>query len=289
VVLDTEVPTPKLGKLEYRGVLLDVTFRPLSEFSPPEAVLCSYHLAGSFRTNTLIDDPTGHLAALRDRVSREFGEHRWVLRRYIHATSRIPIGFSEFEPFGPFPEQVLCWLFPTGVTAHVLLTAAQRSPTIRRRYVAVRELLVECDAEQLYEDLLDLLGCRTMSRERVQHHLTELAVTFDATVPIAKTPYSFSSDLTAVARPIAIDGSQAMIDAGDHREAVFWIAVTFARCHTVLDVDAPDLYRERLPAFEALLGDLGILTASAIVARLQAVIGYLPRIRQFAEAMINAR
>ena len=35
--------------------------------------------------------------------------------------------------------------------------------------------------------------------------------------------------ITPAARPIAIDGSRELIEAGAHREAVFWIVATFAR------------------------------------------------------------
>lgn len=80
----------------------------------------------------------------------------------------------------------------------------------------------------------------TPAAQRGQHHLRELATTFDATVQVAKTPFFFSSDITPTARPIAIDGSQRLIDSGDHHEAVFWIIATFARCHTILAADAPN-------------------------------------------------
>jgi hypothetical protein len=279
------VPVPKLGKLRHDSALLDVAYVPLSDLQPPEAVLCRYHLAHSFGTDTIIDDPTGNLAALRDRVSRDFAKREWVRKRCADAYAKILRGFGSFEPFGPFPEQVTGWLFSTGVTTHVLLAAALQNPTVRRRYLAVRDVV----DKRLYEELLELLGCRKLTRRRVQRHLDQLAVTFDATVPVARTPYPFSADLTPLARPIAIDGSQALIDAGDHREAVFWIAVTFARCHTVLEVDAPDVHQTRVPALNALLDDLGVPTMSAILDRTQATIAFLPRVWRAAEAVIDAR
>jgi hypothetical protein len=53
-----------------------------------------------------------------------------------------------------------------------------------------------------------------ISPERVDHHLSELAKTFDAAAAVAKTPFFFSTDITPAARPIAIDGSRELIHAG---------------------------------------------------------------------------
>jgi hypothetical protein len=53
---------------------------------------------------------------------------------------------------------VTAWLFPTGVTTHVLLTADLRNLTVRLRYPAVRELLVAYGQPEFYEELLALLG-----------------------------------------------------------------------------------------------------------------------------------
>ncbi|MFK4066636.1 hypothetical protein [Streptomyces sp. NPDC029674] len=44
------------------------------------------------------------------------------------------------------------WLFPTGVTCHVLLAAALRNPTVRLRYPAACEALAT-DAPHLQESL----------------------------------------------------------------------------------------------------------------------------------------
>ena len=51
---------------------------------------------------------------------------------------------------------------------------------------------------------------------------------------MATTRFLFSGDITPQARGVAIGGSQALIDRGDHRDAMFWIVATFARCHAIL-------------------------------------------------------
>jgi len=126
------------------------------------------------------------------------------------------------------------------------------------------------------------------ARAERHEHLDELARTFDAADAVAKTLYRFRSDISAAARPIAIDGSRELIQAGNHREAVFWIVATFARCHTILALDAPELQRAHAPAFDAVVADLGI-HSSDLRSRGEAVINFFPRLWETAEDIMSVR
>ncbi|MFD6277959.1 hypothetical protein ACFWFI_20675 [Streptomyces sp. NPDC060209] len=286
VVTAEDEPPIGPGKFRHRGVLLEVSRLPLAAIGSADQVLGSYHLAGSFRTDTVVDDPTGHLRTLLAQVSPRFAARPWVRRRCLDARRRVENRLAAIDGSAPFHEQVTSWLFPTGVTTHVLLAAALRNPTVRLRYPAAREVLTDHGHPGLYPELLGLLGCRNLPAGRVQHHLDELTRTFDATAPVARTPYFFSGDLTPAARPVAIGGSQDLIDRGDHREAVFWIIATFARCHTVLAADAPALHRSRTPAFEAAVADLGIGSSGDLLRRADEVLRFLPRVWRTAEAIM---
>ncbi|WP_326656942.1 hypothetical protein [Streptomyces sp. NBC_00385] len=289
VVTEEDEPPAKPGKLRYEGALLEISYVPWAELGDPAAVLASYHLAGSFRTDTVIDDPTGGLRALYAAVAPRFAERSEVRRRCRDARGRVVGRLGALDVSAPFHEQVPAWMFPTGVTTHVLLVAALRNPTVRLRYRAARDVLAAYGQPELYGELLALLGCADVSERVVRHHVGELTRTFDATVPLARTPFFFSSDLTEQARPIAVDGSLELIDRGEHREAVFWIVATLARCHAVLAVDAPALHRARLPAFEAAVAELNGITCTAdLLDRRSAVLGFLPRLDTATEAVLAA-
>ncbi|WP_328897081.1 hypothetical protein [Streptomyces sp. NBC_00236] len=289
VVTEEDDPPAKPGKLRHEGVLLEITYVPWAELRDPETVLSSYHLAGSFRRDTVIDDPTGGLRVLYADVAPRFAERDWVRRRCLDARQRVEGRLAAFDASVPFHEQVPAWMFPTGVTTHVLLVAALRNPTVRLRYRAVRDVLTSYGQPELYRELLELLGCADVSADLVRHHLAELTRTFDATVPVARTPFFFSSDLTRQARPIAVDGSLELIDLGEHREAVFWIVATLARCHAVLAVDDPALHAERLPAFRAAVADLTGITGTAdLLERRDEVLRFLPRLDTAAESVLAA-
>ncbi len=207
--------------------------------------------------------------------------------RCEHASHNVLHGLRQLSAADPFHDQVLSWLFPTGVTTHVLLTAGLRNPTVRQRYAAARELLREHGQSDLYEELLALLGCAHMRPTRVEHHPAVLAEVFDAAKAVGKTRLPFSSDVSDIARPIAIDGSRDLIRRGLHREAVFWIVATYSRCQKVLHHDAPLDMKERFdPGYRELLGDLGILSLSDLEQRREQVEACLPRVWEAAEAIM---
>lgn len=282
-------PPLKLGKFVYHGTLIEATYLSWNQLASVEEVLTSYHLAGSFRMDTIIADPTKHLSSLLSQVSRHFSELKWVRRRCENARQRIENGLRAIDTSAPLHDQVTAWLFPTGVTTHVLLVAALRNPTVRLRYLTARDVLVEYGHTNLYQNLLELLGCTNLTPKLVEHHLVELARTFDAAAAIAKTPFFFSTDITAAARPIAIDGSRELIRAGYHREAAFWIIATFARCHKILAVDAPpDQQTALAPSFKEAVADLGITSSDDFVSRARDVIQFLPKLWETTEAILHA-
>lgn len=287
VTAQDEAP-PKLGKFNYRDTLIEVTYLSWSQLASVEEVLTSYPLAGSFRVDTIMADPTGHLRRLQAEVSRRFAEPEWVRRRCENARQKMENGLRTIDPSAPLHDRVTAWLFPTGVTTHVLLVAALRNPTVRLRYLAARKVLMEYGHGHLYADLIRLLGCTHLTPQRVQDHLDGLAHTFDAASAVAKTPFLFSSDIAAAARPIAIDGSRELIEAGYHHEAVFWMVATYARCHKILAADAPDLQRTHSPAFHAVLTDIGIHSASDLLSRAEEVNRFLPKLWETTEAILSA-
>lgn len=280
---------PKLGKFRYQGALIEVTYLPWDRLASAEPVLPDSHLAGCLRSggDPIIAGPTGHLRSLHQRVARGFAEPAWVRRRCQHAQSRITGGLAAIDPSAPFYDQVTTWLFATEVTNHVMLVAARRNPTMRLRYLAARQALTDYGQAHRYPRLLQLLGCARLERRPIQQHLHHLARTFDMAAAAARTPFFFSSDITTLARRVAIDASQRLLDGGDHREAVYWIVATFARCHKILAADAPNLERELAPAFQAMLADLGITSTDDLLRRAEDVTRFLPTLRETAETILS--
>jgi len=289
VVLDDATSPPEEhGKFIHRGAIVDVAYLPSDRLRSSEVILGDYHLAGSLREPTIILDPSGDLSRLQAAVSKGFARREWVLKRCEHARNHSVRYVAMLRESDPLHDQVPAWLFAAGITTHVLLTAGLRNPTVRRRYVDVRELLTEYGNRDLCETLLKPLGCAQMSQARVEHHLGALSDAFDAAKNVVKTPFVFASDISDVARPIAIDGGRDLIERGLHREAVFWIAVTYSRCQKVFHHDAPEL-RDRFDSgYRELLADLGVSSFADLRRRTRQVEELLPQVWEAAQAIIEA-
>jgi hypothetical protein len=268
VVVDVPDPPDKIGKFAHDGVLLDVSYVSADRLRSPDQVLGDYLLAGDMRWSELIADPTGQLAATRAVVAERFARRAWVRRRCAHARDGVLHRLRGLRDSDPLSDQVISWVFPTGAVTYVLLVAGLRNPTVRRRYVVVRELLAEHGRVDLYETLLELLGCQRMTPRRVEHHLAALAHAFDAASAVA-------------------DGSRELILHGDHREAVFWMVATYAKCQKILAHGAAPTTRDACEVgLRELIGDLGIASVADLEERRRRVEDVLPRVCDVAEAII---
>lgn len=288
VLLATSDPPVKPGKFRHRGVLVEISYVSLDEMRTPEQVLGHYHLAGSIRRGRIIADPQGHLTRLQDAVSRDFARRTWIERRCEHARDTVLARIDTVSETRPFEEQVMSWLFAAGGVPHILLVAGLRNPTVRKRYIAVRELLVASGHESIYGDMLALLDPLEMTADRAAYHLTVLEEAFDAAARGIATPFPFASDLSPDARSLSIEGSRELIEAGDHREAIFWIVATFARCQMVLHADSPIESAHRWDsAFRELVADLGIRSFDDLQRRCEDIRAALPGVWAVAEEIMD--
>lgn len=289
VVRDGPLPVAKPGKFVASGVMLDVTDISWDELGTADDVLGRYHLAGSFRYPSVLADPTGRLRPLNLAVAREFAHRSWVRRRCADAVLRIERNLASAARAEAWHDRVTAWLFGTGVMTHVLLVAGLRNPTVRTRYVAVRDLLRRFGRQDDYGTLLVLNGSANLTRAQVEGHLAALARLFDVAAAAIRTPVFFATDIGAQARVIAIDGSLELIERGDHREAVFWIVATYARCLSILSRDAsPELYGRYRPGFDALLADLGVTRDEDLEGRAVEVRAAMPWLLGVAEGVMDA-
>ena len=288
LVLDGPPPAQKLGKFVYDSVLLEVSPLTRAQLGTAEDILGQYHLAGSFRGPSIIADPAGFLTPLHEVVAREYARRPWVEARCAHARDKALHG-TMLDAAAPFHNQVNAWLFPTGIETHVLLVAGLRNPTVRRRYAAARELLHEYGRAPFYATLIDQLDPAGMTPERATEHLAALGAAFDAAAAVIRSPFFFAADISAPARPVAIGGSAELIATGLHREALFWIVATFCRCMAVFAQDGtPDLRARHEPGFRRLLADLGIVTATDLRRRKEAIPAFMPEVWRVAEAIMAA-
>ncbi|SDT39215.1 hypothetical protein SAMN04488543_4120 [Friedmanniella luteola] len=285
VVLDGEAPG-KPGKLDHHGVLLEVTYLPWADLADPAVVARTFYLAPSFARDTVVADPSGRLAALRGAVAPVFARPDVVRDRWGSVLARMTAAPA---PADSWAVAVTRWLFPMSLGTAVVLVAARANPTVRLRYLRAREALTACGLADRYRPLLDELGCADVAPALVVAHLDAMAAAFDDAAAGPPAPFFFAADLTPAARPVPVDGARDLVAAGDHREAVFWLVATFARCVQALDAaDAPAAARHR-DAFAAAVDDLlGLRGADDLARRRAAVLAGLPALVATAEEVLAA-
>jgi hypothetical protein len=78
-----------------------------------------------------------------------------------------------------------------------LAGSLRTNPTIRLRHLAVGTQLGDYGHARFHEELLALLGCGHLTRERVERHHEAMTAVFVAAAAVARTAFPFASDLTA--------------------------------------------------------------------------------------------
>jgi hypothetical protein len=280
---------PKPGKVRHRGALLDVTYLAEAQLADPDRVAATHYLAPSFAgpADRVLLDPAGLLGRLRAAIAPTFAEPAAVARRVADVRTAVRTRLAAVDHTAPWHEQVAAWLFPSSLVTVAVLVAAGRRPTVRLRYRAARAVLHAAGRPEVYERFLQLLGCADRDRALVAHHLDRLAGVFDEAAVLGSTPFFFSTDISAEARVIAIDGGRALVDAGDHREAVFWIVATAARCQQILAADAPpDRRRAGEHDFREMVRELiGVHDPADLRVRAAATLALLPELDETTAAL----
>lgn len=247
---------PPQTKFWYHAVLLEVSYMWQSELADADSVATTDYLAAALQADSLLSDPTGRLAELHDDIAAGYATRTAVERRVNVRADGIRAALGNPDRTTPWPEQVMRWLFPTTLTTHLVLNATLRAPTVRKRYVALRQALADHDRLCWYREFLADLGCANLDARTTQRHLDRLTQIYDQAGAMTRSRFFFSADLLPQVRPVAIDGSQQLIDSGRHREAVFWIMATFCRCQLQLLTDAPAIARLMEDSFDAAAADL---------------------------------
>ncbi len=291
VVLDGPAPAGP-GKLVHRGALLEVTHLPWSALADADVVARTFYLAPAFAApapgtvDPVLLDSHGRLQTLRQAVAPVFARPDVVRARWSSVLARMT---ATPPPARSWAEAVTGWLFPTSLSTGVVLVAALANPTVRLRYLRARQTLAACGLAERYPLLLAQLGCSEVSPALVRTHLAAMAAAFDDVAAAPPTRAAFAADLTPAGRSVAVDGTQDLLASGDHREAVFWLVATFARCVAALDASAAPAAGRQRDAFAAAADALlGLREPGDLVRRRAVLLEGLPSLVATADEVLAA-
>ncbi len=288
VVIDGAAP-PKLGKLLHQDTLLEISFIGGDEIASAEQLTANYRVSCSFVQGQVLADPTGRLRRLQDSLRPTFLAPTAIRDRMAQAREATLAGLQSGPPDKrPYPWHAM-WVFPAGLPTHLPLLAVGENPTVRRRYEKVRTVFERGGRLDLHEALLDATGYGDVSQAEALAFWEATVRAFDLAAPHSTAATSFfASDISPIARPISIDGPLAAIEAGFHREALFWLVATQARSLAILDEVAPDVLTTEVEAdFLSLLNRIGIASAADRAAKSASITALLPNIEAFSLELIG--
>lgn len=260
----------------YRGVAIEAGLRGVEDYATPQKILANPEVADHIAAGGIIADPTGFLSGLQPDVAREFSRRRWVTARCEDEKARFQTAFAAASATQVAVECMLHAFFAVHNVASLVSVALLVPPTHRKYLPQLRVQVARMGRPELADDALSALGTSLMTQARVSAYADMVTAAFDRALEVKRTPAPFDFKLRPHLRPYLIDWSRRMIEHGEHREAMPWIASGMFISAAVLLNDAP--VNER-PGYAAQLGEMveelgfGSTAARAERLRLTAQLG----------------
>lgn len=255
-------------KFLFHGALMETVARNVKEYSSAEELLSSPYGAHHLAADSVLADPKGLLTRLNQRVKVEFPERRWVRARSTNARSIVQQTLDRMGEATSLNNGLMELLWLVLHLCGFIVVSSRGMPTVRKCLVRAREALQATGQPALAIDLLRVAGSSHMSQDQAQLCLDRWVPAFDRALEVFQTRFAFDFNICPYARSYMIDGAQQMIDAGDHREAIFVIAAMHSFVNKALQNDAPVTERARWQtSFDQLQHDLMLVDLAAYRAR----------------------
>ncbi len=277
-------------KLAFRGLIVEPSFHDARRIADAREVAGDMHLAPVLAEPCILLDPSGRLESLAAVVAPEFLRRRHAHRRLAQALEWASPG----DPYAAVPDGpalgAACWrnaahAFCVMRCAIAVLVAGLSPPTTRRSLVVAREILRRAGREENADALLRLLGSFALSRPEVEALASEAERAYDAAVAVRRTPVAMDWNVSPEARDLECAAVRDMIDAGQHREALFQLLLVRTVAQGIVENDGGESLRaSSRDGYDRLLAALGIGDDERLRARGEEVRAFMPALRECCEA-----
>lgn len=269
--LRRDLPWDGLIEEAYGGIAIEAGTKSVADYASPAAVLANPEIASHLLGDGLLHDPRGLLADLQPIVRRDYRRRRWLLARLEHErrglTGAIALRPMARAGYGLAGEVNILGYTSTFATA--ALAVARLGPLRLGSGSALRlkEHLAAHDRADLYEELLAVVGLAGASPAEAEAFLREATEAFDVALAVRRTPGPFQHKLRRHLRPYFVDSCRALLAAGHHREALFWVLPYHLATADILLADGPDADKPAVVARrDRFLAKLGLATDAAVDA-----------------------
>jgi hypothetical protein len=252
----------------YKGLLLEYSMVSAAAYRRPGAVLSDLSLASSLRAGGVLSDPTGMLTAVQAAVASEYARRKWVMARTEDQKDRTLHWLQEMARASSAAEAVFCLSNAMLHLSNLLAAASLRPPTHRRSLIQAREILAAQGRQDLYSQVLELLGYAEATSEQAEAALLDCGDALDLAASVHRTPIPFGFKLQPQVRPHIVEGARELIREANHREAMFWILGFLLVANMAIQLDAPPAVRPRFQAvLDRWLESTGWLAPEAVRSR----------------------
>lgn len=256
-------------EVSYHGLIIECGFYDVELYHRAETLLAHPGLAPHLAVNSVLHDPNGLIGAVQPIIARDYMHRHWVVER-CEAEKREALDVLKLlEQAETIDDSMIALYMLVGMPLCGLLAVAMlQVPTHRGCLALAHKVLWHCKRPELHEALLDLLGCATLSRTQVEHWLEPAATAFDRAVAVKRSPSPFGFKLQPYIRPYLVEGARELIEAGLHREAMWWLGLGYFVCNAAIqndgNVDERHYYQAQ---FHTFLGSLATETTAERQAR----------------------
>ncbi len=283
--------------IEYKGLDMETEYPSIDACRDHQATLGSPELAIAFRSDNILVDPAGILAALHNVVRASYAEERWVRARCANQQKMALWGLEHAArlearmPGWPdeFVERIGWLLFPGMAGAACIPSVADLGgPTFRRSLANCGTVLEAYGLRAIFGRFLEMLGLSGVTKQQAAEFATEMEEAFEQAVRCRRTRCWSSFLFQPFKRPKMIAGARQLISEGSHREAMLSMAVTRTMAQNVLENDASPPLREAMrKGYRRLLSTFGIGSEGDIGQKAEEARKLLPEIMSAAEAIIS--
>lgn len=283
--------TPGPMKFGYRGVIVEPSMHSSDCFDDIEAILGHPHESPHLVRGEILADPRGAIAKLRLAIEPEFPKLKWVRRRmdWVAENASRKLAISAKAKPGSYVEPLLQLVLGIRNIVAMAPIATLENPTMRRCMVVARDILSRHGHDGLSDELLDILCGRDMTPEEVRAYIPSMMELYRQATTVAKTPFWARFELDPAAESMFRIAAQDMIEAGDHREAVFFVLFVHYFSHQAIQNDGTD--QEKAASRELLsrtLATVGILDMAEMNRRSLRAAALLPAYREACETIASA-
>ncbi len=286
VVLTQGAPEDDL-EIFYQAVMLEVIFINLDEHQNAESVLANPSAGPNLATTQILADPLGILVPLQRAVAADFSRRRWIRARCDAEQDSAEKALDAMRQADTPAARIDAVRAFLSALMGLLAVAQLKRPTTRRTLALLGELLDAQGRPDLHEAALRIMGSQALSRADVRALLDQLISAFDQAAAVNRTPVPYGFAIRPHLRPYYLDGTLEMIDEGNHREAMYWVAC-LDTVYYVLGNDAPLAEK---PAFAAqhhgLLAALGCTSDETWAARVDEATWLAPQIYRLADEFVS--